>query len=64
MAGAANRYHPQGEKVAKVTPADTEPFVGAEAIIEEAFIDVFCDLVYGGGWINIRREEELGLGDL
>jgi hypothetical protein len=63
LAGAANQYHPQGEKVTKVAPADTERFVGAEAIIEEAFVDVFCDLAYGGGWINIRREEELGLGD-
>jgi hypothetical protein len=31
--------------------------MGTEAIIEEAFIDVFCDLVYGGGWMDIEREE-------
>lgn len=36
---------------------DTEPVMGAEAIIEEAFIDVFCDLVYGGGWIEMGRDE-------
>jgi hypothetical protein len=32
---------------------DAEPVMGTDAIIEEAFIDVFCDLVYGGdGWIR------------
>ena len=36
---------------------DTEPVMGAEVIIEESFIDVFCDLVYGGGWIDFGREE-------
>jgi hypothetical protein len=36
---------------------DTEPIMGAEVIIEEAFTDVFCDLVYGGGWMDIEREE-------
>jgi hypothetical protein len=36
---------------------DTEPVMGTEVIIEEAFIDVFCDLVYGGGWIDMGREE-------
>lgn len=36
---------------------DTEPVVGSEVVIEEAFIDVFCDLVYGGGWMDIEREE-------
>ena len=36
---------------------DTEPVMGSEVIIEEAFIDVFCDLVYGGGWIDIGRDE-------
>jgi len=25
--------------------------MGAEVIIEEAFMDVFCDLMYGGGWM-------------
>ena len=38
---------------------DTEPVVGSEEVIEEAFIDVFCDLVYGGGWMDLEREEEL-----
>ncbi|KAI0271985.1 hypothetical protein BGY98DRAFT_1108804 [Russula aff. rugulosa BPL654] len=36
---------------------DTEPVMGAEVVIEESFVDVFCDLIYGGGWINIGREE-------
>ncbi len=31
--------------------------MGTEVIIEEAFMDVFCDLVYGGGWMEIEREE-------
>jgi hypothetical protein len=31
--------------------------MGAEVIIEETFMDVFCDLIYGGGWMEIKREE-------
>ncbi|TFK38371.1 hypothetical protein BDQ12DRAFT_683547 [Crucibulum laeve] len=38
---------------------DTEPVVGTEEVIEEAFVDVFCDLVYGGGWMDLERVEEL-----
>ncbi|THH15455.1 hypothetical protein EW146_g5031 [Bondarzewia mesenterica] len=38
---------------------DTEPVMGSEEVIEEAFIDVFCDLVYGGGWMDMEREEEV-----
>ncbi|KAI0052824.1 hypothetical protein FA95DRAFT_1569065 [Auriscalpium vulgare] len=38
---------------------DTEPVMGTEQIVEEAFIDVFCDLVYGGGWMDVEREEEV-----
>jgi hypothetical protein len=26
-------------------------------IIEDAFMDVFCDLMYGGGWIETKWEE-------
>ncbi|KAF9264991.1 hypothetical protein L218DRAFT_1023055 [Marasmius fiardii PR-910] len=29
---------------------DTSPVVGAEDVIEEAFVDVFCDLIWGSGW--------------
>ncbi len=29
--------------------------MGTKTIIEEAFIDVFCDFVYGGGWIDVGR---------
>jgi len=35
---------------------DTEPVMGAEVLIGEAFIDVFCDLVYGG-WMDVEQEE-------
>ncbi|KAI0034802.1 hypothetical protein K488DRAFT_77022 [Vararia minispora EC-137] len=38
---------------------DTEPVMGPEEVIEEAFIDVFCDLVYGGGWMDFEREEDV-----
>jgi len=58
LAGAANRYHTQGEEVAKSLPPfgwDTEAVMGTKTIIEEAFIDVFCDFVYGGGWIDVGR---------
>ncbi|KAI6024223.1 hypothetical protein EDC04DRAFT_2574384 [Pisolithus marmoratus] len=37
---------------------DTEPVMGSEEVIEEAFLDVFCDLVYGGGWMDTERVEE------
>jgi len=26
-------------------------------IIEEAFMEAFCDLVHGGGWMDTEREE-------
>jgi hypothetical protein len=32
--------------------------MGSEEVIEEAFLDVFCDLVYGGGWMDLERVEE------
>ncbi|KAA1476451.1 hypothetical protein DENSPDRAFT_884344 [Dentipellis sp. KUC8613] len=38
---------------------DTEPVIGAEEVVEEAFLDVFCDLVYGGGWMDLERAEEV-----
>jgi hypothetical protein len=37
---------------------DTEPVMGTEEMVEEAFIDVFCDLIYGGGWMDLERGEE------
>jgi hypothetical protein len=37
---------------------DTEPIIGSEEMVEEAFIDVFCDLIYGGGWMDLERAEE------
>ena len=53
MVGVANRY----PKSFPPFGWDTEPVMGAEVVIKESFIDVFCDLVYGGNWINIGREE-------
>ena len=50
------------KKTQKSLPAfgwDTEPVMGGEEIIEEAFIDVFCDLIYGGGWMDLERGEML-----
>ncbi|KAI0925430.1 hypothetical protein AcW1_002909 [Taiwanofungus camphoratus] len=38
---------------------DTEPVMGSEEVIEEAFVDVFCDLVYGGGWMDAERCVEI-----
>jgi len=26
--------------------------------IEEVFMDVFCDPIYGGGWMEVEREED------
>lgn len=48
------------KKMQKALPPfgwDTEPVMGAEMIMEEAFVDVFCDLVYRGGWVDIGRDE-------
>jgi hypothetical protein len=43
-----------------------EPVMSTEMVIEEAFIYVFCDLMYGGGWMEIewdvrgeKRENEV-----
>jgi hypothetical protein len=50
------------KKTQRALPAfgwDTDPVMGGEEIIEEAFVDVFCDLVYGGGWMDLERDEEL-----
>ena len=50
------------KKTQKSLPAfgwDTEPVIGCEEVIEEAFLDVFCDLIYGGGWMDLEREETL-----
>lgn len=33
--------------------------IGNEEVIEEAFLDVFCDLIYGGGWMDLERGEML-----
>lgn len=53
--------HRKLKKTQKALPAfgwDTEPVLGTEEVIEEAFLDVFCDLIYGGGWMDDERREE------
>lgn len=55
--------HKKLNKTVKKLPPfgwDTTPVVGQEEVIEEAFVDVFCDLVYGGGWMDVERGEEIG----
>lgn len=50
------------KKQQKALPAfgwDTEPVVGNEEIIEEAFVDVFCDLIHGSGWMDAEREDDI-----
>ena len=32
--------------------------MGGEEGIEEASVDVFCDLIYGGGWMDNEPQEE------
>ncbi|EPQ53330.1 hypothetical protein GLOTRDRAFT_117311 [Gloeophyllum trabeum ATCC 11539] len=53
--------HRKLKKTQKALPPfgwDTEPVMGPEEVIEEAFLDVFCDLIYGGGWMDNERLEE------
>lgn len=33
--------------------------MGSEEVIEDGFLDVFCDLIYGGGWMDVERLEEV-----
>ncbi|KAF8501207.1 hypothetical protein JB92DRAFT_2977043 [Gautieria morchelliformis] len=43
------------KKTQKALPAfgwDTTPVLDGEEAIEEGFLDVFCDLLYGSGWID------------
>ncbi|KAH8105374.1 hypothetical protein BXZ70DRAFT_887431 [Cristinia sonorae] len=54
--------HRKLKKTQKTLPPfgwDTEPVLGGEEVIEEAFVDVFCDLVYGGGWMDAERHEDI-----
>ncbi|KDQ58269.1 hypothetical protein JAAARDRAFT_35076 [Jaapia argillacea MUCL 33604] len=54
--------HKKLKKTQKSLPSfgwDTEPVMGSEEVVEEAFLDVFCDLVYGGGWMDLERLEEV-----
>ena len=57
----SQELHRKLKKTQKALPSfgwDTEPVVGSEEVIEEAFIDVFCDLIYGSGWLDVERVEE------
>ncbi|TCD71065.1 hypothetical protein EIP91_000157 [Steccherinum ochraceum] len=54
--------HRKLKKTQKTLPQfgwDTEPVLGGEEVIEESFIDVFCDLVWGGGWMDAERMEDI-----
>ncbi|EIN04164.1 hypothetical protein PUNSTDRAFT_138889 [Punctularia strigosozonata HHB-11173 SS5] len=56
-----DEIHRKLKKVQKGLPSfgwDTEPVMGPEEWIEEAFLDVFCDLIYGGGWMDSERDRE------
>ncbi|RDB25790.1 hypothetical protein Hypma_006067 [Hypsizygus marmoreus] len=38
---------------------DTEPVIGNDKVIEEPFVNVFCALMYGGGWVDLETDEKL-----
>ena len=60
LAGATSRYRAQVEKDQESLQPfgwDIGPVMGTGVIIEEAFMDILCDLMYGGGWMEIEREE-------
>lgn len=47
------------KKTQKALPAfgwDTTPVLGGEEAVEQGFLDIFCDLLYGSGWID--RDEQ------
>jgi len=37
---------------------DTKSIIGSEKMMKEACIDVFCDLIYGSGWMDLNRPKE------
>lgn len=37
----------------------SEPILGSEEVVEEAFLGVFCDLIYGGGWSDMEHVEKV-----
>ncbi|KAK0486794.1 hypothetical protein EDD18DRAFT_1466838 [Armillaria luteobubalina] len=52
-------YAKKLKKAAKHIPAfgwDTEPVVGQEEVIEEAFVDIFCDIVCGWAGVSDLNE--------
>ncbi|TFK46303.1 hypothetical protein OE88DRAFT_1667926 [Heliocybe sulcata] len=59
--GHSAEIHKKLKKTQKSLPSfgwDTEPVMAQEEVIEEAFLDVFCDLIFGGGWMDNERMEE------
>ena len=36
--------------------------LGPEELVEEAFVDVFCDLLWGGGWMERAGGVDGGFG--
>jgi hypothetical protein len=45
----------------KKTQRELPPVMGSEEMIEEAFLDVLCDLVYGGGWLDLEQGKLLSV---
>ncbi|KAG7442004.1 uncharacterized protein BT62DRAFT_1011045 [Guyanagaster necrorhizus] len=66
MAATISSYQPAEyakklKKAAKHIPAfgwDTEPVVGQEEVIEEAFLDVFCDILCGWAGVTDMNEAD------
>lgn len=51
----AAEMHRKLKKTQKSLPVfgwDTSPVMAAEELMEEGFLDVFCDLIYGSGWMD------------
>ncbi|GJJ14101.1 hypothetical protein Clacol_008358 [Clathrus columnatus] len=55
-----HEIHAKLKKTQKALPAfswDTTPILGGEEAVEENFLEIWCDVLYGGGWV--RREERV-----
>ncbi|KAJ4470941.1 hypothetical protein J3R30DRAFT_3686098 [Lentinula aciculospora] len=46
----SKKLRKKGKNGAPTFSWDVEPVLGPEQIIEEAFLDVYCDLIRGSGW--------------
>ncbi|EJD38165.1 hypothetical protein AURDEDRAFT_116601 [Auricularia subglabra TFB-10046 SS5] len=59
MSAQQAELHRKLKKAQRALPPfgwDTKPVLGAEEVVEEAFLDVFCDLIWSAGWQD-RREQ-------